>query len=77
LAGEQDALDCLLFDISGRFLFFLKAFKGLSPATEGNLTKLFKFKFWNQPFVKYALAADGSHAMYTVIVSYVGGGEEG
>jgi hypothetical protein len=49
---------------------------GLSPATEGNLMQLFNFKFWNQPFVKYALAADGSHAIYTVIVSFVGEGDQ-
>lgn len=48
---------------------------GLSPATNGNLMQLFKFKFWNQEFVKYALAADASHAVYTVIVSFIGEGE--
>lgn len=50
---------------------------GLTPATNGNLLTIFTRAFWTQPFVKYAIIADLSHAVYTVCVSYAGDIEEG
>lgn len=50
---------------------------GLTPATNGNLLTIFKKSFWTQPFVKYAIIADLSHAVYTICVSYAGDIEEG
>jgi hypothetical protein len=50
---------------------------GLAPATQGQIGLVLTPEFWNQKFVKYALISDTSHAIYTVIVSYVGHGDDG
>lgn len=57
--------------------YFLILLGGLAPATDGNLAKIFDPKFWNQPFVKYALLSDMSHAIYTNLVSFVGSEQNG
>ncbi|CAD8208295.1 unnamed protein product [Paramecium pentaurelia] len=55
--------------------YFLILLGGLAPATDGHLIKIFQYQFWSQPFVKFAIISDMSHAIYTNIISYVGKGE--
>ncbi|CAK66395.1 unnamed protein product (macronuclear) [Paramecium tetraurelia] len=55
--------------------YFLILLGGLAPATDGHLIRIFQIKFWSQPFVKFAIISDMSHALYTNIISYVGRGD--
>lgn len=50
---------------------------GLTPATDGHILRIISKEFWQQQFVRYALLADMAHAVYTVVVSFVGNEDSG